>query len=141
MEIKFVYKTRLNLKTSVVKKDEIVKELEDLMKNLDSAILSRVNQCSSLNVDLENFKPKDERTVEIFCFCQKYADSPSIRCDSPNCKSKDHWFHFSCVDLNQRTPDDMKTVKKWICPACCLSNYFQESANQEEESSGDEIDQ
>ncbi|KAF7306572.1 Chromatin modification-related protein [Mycena indigotica] len=52
----------------------------------------------------------DGEDENLYCFCQKQSYGDMIACDNDDCPYE--WFHLSCVQLTQPTPE------KWYCKEC-----------------------
>ncbi|KAJ7630512.1 hypothetical protein FB45DRAFT_990520 [Roridomyces roridus] len=61
-------------------------------------------------MDAEGEEDGEGEDENLYCFCQKQSYGDMIACDNDDCRYE--WFHLSCVQLSQPTPE------KWYCSEC-----------------------
>ncbi|KAJ7865436.1 hypothetical protein B0H14DRAFT_410459 [Mycena olivaceomarginata] len=71
-----------------------------------SQLSRQIHPREEMDVDAEG-EDEDENQ---YCFCQKQSYGDMIACDNDDCPYE--WFHLSCVQLTQPTPE------KWYCREC-----------------------
>ncbi|KAJ6519426.1 hypothetical protein C8R45DRAFT_951445 [Mycena sanguinolenta] len=74
-----------------------------------------------MDVDAEGEEEAEGEDENLYCFCQKQSYGDMIACDNDDCPYE--WFHLSCVQLTQPTPE------KWYCREC-IEKGFSATAGQ-----------
>ncbi|KAF7367255.1 Chromatin modification-related protein [Mycena sanguinolenta] len=74
-----------------------------------------------MDVDAEGEEEAEGEDENLYCFCQKPSYGEMIACDNDDCPYE--WFHLSCVQLTQPTPE------KWYCREC-IEKGFSATAGQ-----------
>ncbi|KAJ7275445.1 hypothetical protein B0H12DRAFT_260868 [Mycena haematopus] len=68
-----------------------------------------------MDVDAEGEEEGEGEDENLYCFCQKQSYGDMIACDNDDCPYE--WFHLSCVQLTQPTPE------KWYCRECIEKGF------------------
>ncbi|KAJ7775876.1 hypothetical protein B0H14DRAFT_2538735 [Mycena olivaceomarginata] len=71
-----------------------------------SQLSRQIHPREEMDVDAEG----EDEDKNLYCFCQKQSYGDMIACDNDDCPYE--WFHLSCVQLTQPTPE------KWYCREC-----------------------
>jgi len=66
-------------------------------------------------MDAEGEEDGEGEDENLYCFCQKQSYGDMIACDNDDCPYE--WFHLSCVQLSQPTPE------KWYCRECVEKGF------------------
>ncbi|KAF8213505.1 hypothetical protein K438DRAFT_1956883 [Mycena galopus ATCC 62051] len=75
-----------------------------------SRLSRQIHPREEMDVDAEGEEEGEGEDENLYCFCQKQSYGDMIACDNDDCPYE--WFHLSCVQLTQPTPE------KWYCREC-----------------------
>ncbi|KAJ6479907.1 hypothetical protein C8R47DRAFT_1322555 [Mycena vitilis] len=76
---------------------------------------SRLSRQIDVTMDVVGEEEGEGEDENLYCFCQKQSYGDMIACDNDQCKYE--WFHISCVQLTQPTPE------KWYCRECVEKGF------------------
>jgi len=62
----------------------------------------------------------------VYCTCQKHSYGEMIACDNQDCRIE--WFHFACVELEQ------KPRGEWYCKECVEAGFSAKSSRKKKKS-------
>ncbi|KAJ7169478.1 hypothetical protein C8R46DRAFT_896488 [Mycena filopes] len=75
-----------------------------------SRLSRQIHPREDVDMDAEGEEDGEGEDENLYCFCQKQSYGDMIACDNDDCPYE--WFHLSCVQLSQPTPE------KWYCKEC-----------------------
>ncbi|KAJ7794477.1 hypothetical protein B0H14DRAFT_3114808 [Mycena olivaceomarginata] len=75
-----------------------------------SQLSRQIHPREEMDVDAEGEDMAEDKDENLYCFCQRQSYGDMIACDNDDCPYE--WFHLSCVQLTQPTPE------KWYCREC-----------------------
>ncbi|KAJ7613854.1 hypothetical protein DFH06DRAFT_1241916 [Mycena polygramma] len=76
---------------------------------------SRLSRQIDVAMDVVGEEEGEGEDENLYCFCQKQSYGDMIACDNDQCQYE--WFHISCVQLTQPTPE------KWYCRECVEKGF------------------
>ncbi|KAJ7293750.1 hypothetical protein C8J57DRAFT_1444874, partial [Mycena rebaudengoi] len=84
-----------------------------------SRLSRQIHPREDIDVDADGEEDGEGEDENLYCFCQKQSYGDMIACDNDNCPYE--WFHLSCVQLTQPTPE------KWYCRECVDKGFAAET--------------
>ncbi|KAJ7225916.1 hypothetical protein GGX14DRAFT_422985 [Mycena pura] len=75
-----------------------------------SRLSRQIHPRANVDLDADGDEDGEGEDDNLYCFCQKQSYGDMIACDNDDCPYE--WFHLSCVQLTQPTPE------KWYCREC-----------------------
>ncbi|KAJ7071466.1 hypothetical protein C8F01DRAFT_1110645 [Mycena amicta] len=75
-----------------------------------SRLSRQIHPREDTEMDADGEEEGEGEDENLYCFCQKQSYGDMIACDNDDCPYE--WFHLSCVQLTQPTPE------KWYCKEC-----------------------
>ncbi|KAJ7785891.1 hypothetical protein B0H16DRAFT_1488382 [Mycena metata] len=84
-----------------------------------SRLSRQIHPREDVDMDAEGEEDGEGEDENLYCFCQKQSYGDMIACDNDNCPYE--WFHLSCVQLSQPTPE------KWYCRECVEKGFAAET--------------
>ncbi|KAJ7655209.1 hypothetical protein DFH06DRAFT_1201912 [Mycena polygramma] len=80
-----------------------------------SRLSRQIHPREDADMDAEGEEDGEGEDENLYCFCQKQSYGDMIACDNDDCPYE--WFHLSCVQLTQPTPE------KWYCRECVEKGF------------------
>ncbi|KAJ7042650.1 hypothetical protein C8F04DRAFT_1252067 [Mycena alexandri] len=80
-----------------------------------SRLSRQIHPREDVDMDAEGEEDGEGEDENLYCFCQKQSYGDMIACDNDDCPYE--WFHLSCVQLSQPTPE------KWYCRECVEKGF------------------
>ncbi|KAJ6626837.1 hypothetical protein B0H10DRAFT_1996778 [Mycena sp. CBHHK59/15] len=80
-----------------------------------SRLSRQIHPREDVDMDGEGEEDGEGEDENLYCFCQKQSYGDMIACDNDDCPYE--WFHLSCVQLTQPTPE------KWYCRECVEKGF------------------
>ncbi|KAJ7693648.1 hypothetical protein B0H17DRAFT_1059382 [Mycena rosella] len=84
-----------------------------------SRLSRQIHPREDVDMDADADEDGEGEDENLYCFCQKQSYGDMIACDNDNCQYE--WFHLSCVQLTQPTPE------KWYCRDCVEKGFSAET--------------
>ncbi|KAJ7456590.1 hypothetical protein FB451DRAFT_1276513 [Mycena latifolia] len=80
-----------------------------------SRLSRQIHPREDVDMDADGDEDGEGEDENLYCFCQKQSYGDMIACDNDDCPYE--WFHLSCVQLTQPTPE------KWYCKECVEKGF------------------
>ncbi|KAJ7124735.1 hypothetical protein C8R43DRAFT_898879 [Mycena crocata] len=80
-----------------------------------SRLSRQIHPREDVDMDADGEEDNEGEDENLYCFCQKQSYGDMIACDNDDCPYE--WFHLSCVQLSQPTPE------KWYCRECVEKGF------------------
>jgi hypothetical protein len=88
---------------------------------IDEPTMTEVNDANEVSLRTladELLNPVNDTTEiesdeSLYCICNGPASESMIACDSKSCPTRENWYHFACVGIEEIGEDD-----EWLCPSC-----------------------